>query len=55
MQKNTGITEEVFVIQDTDDSGFFRTSFLATMSELSGIEKWQHNLNKTNFSFKEKL
>jgi len=38
MQKNTGITEEVFVIQDTDDSGFFRTSFLATMSELSGIE-----------------
>ncbi len=56
MQKHQGLTGEIFVLPDRDNTAHsFRNSFLARMTQLGGIEKYMHNLNKTTYSFKELL
>ncbi len=56
MQKNQGMSGEIFVIPDRDDTQhFFRKAFLARMTQLSGIEQWAYNLNAINYQFRELL
>jgi len=56
MQKFLGVTGEVFVMPDREDTVHgFRNSFLARMTQLSGIEKYMYGQNKTSYSFREKL
>ena len=54
IQKSSGITGEVFIMPDRDDTvNGFRTSFLSRMTELGGINKYIHDHNKTTYQFKE--
>ena len=54
MQKSSGVTGEVFIMPDRDDTvNSFRTSFLSRMTELGGINKYIHEHNKTTYQFKE--
>lgn len=56
LERIMGTTGEVFVVTDADDiMNLFRTSFLAQLSELSGIEKHMFGFNKTAYSFEEIL
>lgn len=56
IERQIGITGQVFIVpDDSDKTNFYRTSFLAQMAELQGIERLAHEQNGTTYTFEEIL
>lgn len=56
LERSLGTTGEIFIVPDSDDAqNLFRRSFLAQLSELSGLEKHLYGYQKTAYKFEEIL